>query len=257
MKDIHYAIISYHRPECVTIKALTELGVPESEIIIFLQDKNDLKKYDSLHPKIKKVLVEGSGVAANRNNVLRYSQYSIGDRVALLDDDVLSFTRAKLFFDNGVLKATSRKIRDKELFLDVLNSSFDESENIGSPIWGTSPTSNAMFARIRLNSDGDFSVNKLFQGGLIGHIIDKKTYYDESYSSVEDYELQLRLYQNGNIILRRNDFSVNKKPNRNYAGGLFEFYRTNKQNADLDRLCAQYKTLVKVKSDYSGVTQLT
>ena len=255
MKDIHYAIISYHRPECVTAKALSDLGIPKSNIVIFLQDKNDLCKYDLSMPGIKKVLVEGKGVAANRNNVLRYDQYSIGDRVLLLDDDIISFTKLNLFFDNGKPKATSRKIYDKQVLVDITNSSFDESERLGSVMWGVSPTGNALFAKTRLTMDGVYSVNKLFQGGLIGHIIDRKTYYDESYSSVEDYEIQLRIHKQGGVILRRNDIAVSKKPNRNYVGGLFEFYRTNQQNTDLDRLCLEYKEYVKVKPDYSGVIQ--
>lgn len=256
MKDVRYAIISYHRPECVTVRALLDLGIPKSDIIIFLQDRNDLQKYNLSMPDIKKVLVEGKGVAANRNNVLRHNGFCVGERIVLLDDDIISFTKLNLFFDNKKPKATSRKIYDRQTLIDIISASFDESERLGSIMWGVSPTGNALFAKTRLTMDGFYSVNKLFQGGLIGHIIDKKTYYNESYSSVEDYEIQLRIYKQGGVILRRNDIAVSKKPNRNYAGGLFEFYRTNQQNADLDRLCLEYKEYVKVKPDYSGVIQL-
>lgn len=256
MKKLNYAVISYHRPECVTIRTLLELGINKDDIIVFLQDVQDVAKYNETYPQIKKVLVEGKGVAANRNNVLRFEGYNIGDRVLLLDDDILSFTKLNLFFDNRTAKVTSRKIYEKKIFLDCINASFDESEILGSCVFGVSPTGNAMFAKTRLVMDGNFSVNKLFQGGLVGHIIDKKTYYNETYSSVEDYELQLRLYSSGKIILRRNDIAASKKPNRNYAGGLFDFYKTNKQNDDLDRLCREYSKFVKVKPDYSGVTQI-
>lgn len=256
MKEIYYAVISYHRPECVTVKTLIDLGVPESKIIIFLQDKDDLGKYNKNWTSIKKVLIEGKGVAANRNNVLKYDGYSIGHRVALLDDDVLSFIKLDLFSDKGVEKVKSKKIYDGKIFFNILNECFNETEQIGSTMFGVSPTANAMFARGRLMTDGSYSVNKLFQGGLIGHIIDKKTYYNESYSSVEDYELQLRIHSSGGITLRRNDISASKKPNRNYVGGLFDFYRTNQQNSDLDRLCSEYSRYVKVKPDYSGVIQL-
>lgn len=255
-KKLHYAIISYHRPECVTINALMELGINVNDVIIFLQDENDLPKYNEKWSEIKKIFVNGKGVSANRNNVLKYDGYSVGDRVILLDDDVLSFIKMELFLKDKIIKAKSRKIKDKHVFINSMETSFEEAEKIGSCVFGVYPTGNAMFAKAMLLTDGDFSINRLFQGGLIGHIIDKKTYYDESYTSVEDYEFQLRIYSSGGITLRRNDLSVSKKANRNYAGGLFDFYRTGQQNTDLDRLCDQYKGFVKVKSDYSGVIQL-
>lgn len=256
MKKIHYAIISYHRPECVTVRTLLELNIPAEDICIFLQDPEDVSKYDAVWGNIKKVLVVGKGVSANRNNVLKYDEYSLGDWVALLDDDVLSFTKMDLFFDEGKAKATSRKIYDGSVFTSLLKDSFENSEQIGAITWGCAPTGNAMFAKTRLVTDGSLSVNKLWQGGLVGHIIDKKTFYDESYGSVEDYEFQLRIQAKGGILIRRNDLSASKKPNRNYKGGLYNFYRENGVNKDIDRLCEQYKGLVKPKPDYSGVIQI-
>lgn len=255
MKKIHYAIISYHRPECVTVRTLLELNIPAEDICIFLQDLEDPQKYEATWPNIKKVLFVGKGVSQNRNNVLRYDGYSVGDWVALLDDDVLSFTGMNLFFDNGEVKATSRKIYDGDVFVGLLRDSFENSEQIGAITWGCAPTDNAMFARIRLVADGSLSINKLWQGGLVGHIIDKQTFYDESYGSVEDYEFQLRIQSKGGVLIRRNDLAASKKPNRNYKGGLYNFYRENGVNRDIDKLCEQYKGLVKPKPDYSGVIQ--
>lgn len=256
MKKINYAIISYHRPECVTIRTLLELGIEKSDITVFLQDRNDCEAYKVLHPEINLVLVEGKGCSVNRNNVLRYDGYSVGDWVCMLDDDVLSFTKMKLFAEKGQTKATSRKIYDKKVFEEDVAKSFSETEQIGSVIWGCSPTGNAMFAKTRLLVDGEFSVNKLFQGGLVGHIIDKKTYYNETYRTVEDYEIQLRIISSGGLTIRKNDIATSKKPNRNYKGGLFEIYRTDATENDLDRLCAEYSRYVKVKPDYSGVIQI-
>lgn len=163
----------------------------------------------------------------------------------------------ELFFDKGQAKATSRKIYSGKIFYDDIVKCFSVSEEIGSVMWGCSPTGNAMFAKNRLAIDGEFAVNKLFQGGLVGHIIDRKTYYDETYQTIEDYELQLRIMASGGLTLRKNDIATSKKPNRNYKGGLFDTYRTDATKNDLDRLCAKYSNYVKVKPDYSGVIQLT
>lgn len=255
MKKINYAIISYHRPECISVKTLLDLGIAKDDITIFLQNKEDCEEYKKTNPDIKQVFVEGRGCSVNRNNVLRYDGYSVGDWVCLLDDDVLSFTKINLFFDGGQPKANSRKIRDKAVFEQEISKCFEQAEQIGSILWGCAPTGNAMFAKGRLITDGEFSVNKLFQGGLIGHIIDKKTYYNESYRTVEDYEIQLKIISSGGITIRKNDISTSKKPNRNYRGGLFETYRTDATENDLDRLCTEYNRYVKVKPDYSGVIQ--
>lgn len=255
MKKINYAIISYHRPECFSVKALLDLGIAKDDIAIFLQNKEDCEEYKKTYPYIKQVFVEGKGCSVNRNNVLRYDGYSIGDWVCLLDDDVLSFTKISLFFDNGRPKASSRKIRDKAVFEQEISKCFEQAEQIGSVMWGCSPTGNAMFAKGRLTTDGEFSINRLFQGGLIGHVIDRKTYYNETYKTIDDYEMQLRIISSGGITIRKNDISTSKKPNKNYKGGLIEVYRMN-EKSDLDRLCAEYSRYVKVKPDYSGVIQI-
>ncbi len=256
MKKINYAIISYHRPECTTIRTLLDLGISKDDILVFLQDPKDLSEYKKIWSEIKMVLFEGRGVSQNRNNVLRYDGYNVGDWVVLLDDDVLSFTKMNLFYDNGEAKATSRKIYDGNDFIALLRDSFENSEGIGAITWGCAPTGNAMFAKTRLITDGSLSINKLWQGGLTGHIIDKETFYDESYGSVEDYEFQLRIQSVGGVLIRRNDLAASKKPNRNYKGGLYDFYREVGVNKDIDKLCTQYKKLVKPKPDYSGVIQI-
>lgn len=257
MKKIHYAIISYHRPECVTVRTLLDLGINKEDIRVFIQDEKDFDEYQKSCSGIKLILNRGRGCSVNRNNVLRHNEYSLGDWVCLLDDDILSFTGMKLFYQGGKAKATSRKIYDCEFFKRVLCETFGTAEEIGSVMWGTSPTGNSLFAKTRLTIDGEYSVNKLFQGGLVGHIVDRETYYNETYKTVEDYELQLKIMSSGRLTLRRNDISASKKPNRNYRGGLFDTYRTDATKNDLDRLCAEYSGYIKLKPDYSGVVQLT
>ena len=247
---INYAITSFRRPECITINALLELGVPKSNITIFLQNQEDYLAYSETWSDINKVLIESSGLNTNRNNALK--SYPDGSRIIILDDDVLSFTRLAVINSE---KCSSRKITDGAVFNEILESTFCECERVGCFMFGVSPTSNAMFAKSRLLRDGEYSINRLFQGGLIGHV-KNDVYYDETYSLMTDYELQLRYYSMGQITLRRNDLSANKKPNGNYFGGLYDTYRIpDKRKNDMERLARQYRDFIEIKPDWSGLKQ--
>jgi len=251
-KKINYAIVSYNRPQCITVDSLKELSVKNEDIIVFLQGSNeDKERYISVHPNVQIILNQNSGCPQNRNNALKF--FSNGDLVMLLDDDVISFTK---LFAVDEQKVRSQKIRSGEEFQTIIRESFNLAQNIGAKMFGMSPTGNAIIAKTRLCSDGIVSINRLFQGGAVGHIIDKNLLYNETYNTVEDYEIQLRCYQRGDLCFRRNDISASKKPNRNYEGGLFDYYRSGKHMADLERLCKQYSQFIKLKPDYSGVKQI-
>ena len=250
MKKINYAITSFRRPECISVNALVDLGVPPEDITIFLQDEADLAAYSETHPGISKILKKSTGLNANRNNALKH--YNPGDYVVLLDDDVISFLY--LVAISGE-KVSSKKIRDGELFRNIIIRTFTECEAIGCPMWGIAATGNAIIAKNRLFTDGIYSINRLFQGSLIGHI-NNGIYYDESYTLMTDYELQLRYYRMGAVLIRANDIAPSKKPNGNYNGGLFDEYRIpNKRKVTMERLRAQYPDLIEIKPDWSGLKQ--
>lgn len=252
---INYGIISYHRPECLTYKTLIQMGANPEHITVFLQDENDIKLYKEKNDSICIVWNDNKGVSQNRNNVLRYEGYNINDQVLLLDDDVVSFGRI-IPYGNGEMKCRQKKIQDIDSFLKIIDDCFKNTISIGSNMFGVSPNGNALIAKSRLERDGYYSVNRLWQGGCVGHVIDKQTFYDENYGSVEDYELQLRCYSKSKTLLRRNDLTCNKRANRGYSGGLDDYYKSKKHIDDLYKLKHMYPDYINIKDDYSGVRQL-
>ena len=249
-KPIYYGIAGYHRPECKTYHTLIKMGIPKERIVISLNDKEDYEKYKELYDKeVTVIYKEGTNVACNRNNIINH--FPIGTYVMVLDDDIASF---KLWVNDTTTSKYGRlvSINAKELE-DVLYDCFKQTEGAGSNMFGTYAISNTMMIKGTIESQGVYSINKMFQGGSCGFIVDEKHRYDETMLLLDDYEIILKNITEGNIILRRNDLVAITPKMGSTKGGYFDIYKQGKQKEYAIKLKNKYPNLITLKKDYSGV----
>lgn len=240
MKNIYYGITSYHRPECITLNMLLKMGIPKERIIITLNDPNDYDTYMKLYGDTCKVILRaGDNDSFNRNTVL--NSFKTGDRVCLLDDDLISIK--KLVPKNNKVGFGFRKIETRAELEAMLDECFNECEKVGSRFFGFYQVSNNGWMKNAIDKDGIWSNKKLFQGGFWG-FINSDLRFDESYFLQGDYEIILRQIVEDRNIIRRNDVVAEKKPNAITEGGCNDLYRQGVQQKMQDKLMEQYPGMV-------------
>lgn len=200
-----YGIASYHRPECRTVRTLLEAGVSKSNIVISVQDDDDYAEYRRRHKGIAIVYREADSAAGNRNTLLK----EIKERpLCLLDDDIVSF---------GVY-GKNFKVNTPEA-LSALEGVCASAKKNGCTIAGIAATGNSIIARARSAE----SIDVLLQGSVL-LFMDDKTFFDERFKMVEDYEICLKAIYGGQHTLRDNRLVANKPQNGTNAGGLHDRY---------------------------------
>ena len=229
-----YAIASYHRPACRTIRTLRECGVSDSDIVVSLQDKNDVPDYRKNYPEIRFIFRETDCAAGNRNTLLD----SIKERpLCLLDDDITSFS--VFTFDTGFLVNK----RDGIEKIDLLAKRMEEN-NCG--LGGFVSTNNNIIARNR----PELTTDNLLQGTVLV-VADNNIRFDENWKMVEDYELSLRMIYKGFHLLRDNYSCAEKPKNATNEGGMHERYMNNELPMWLKRLQKKYP-LFKANKNLTG-----
>ena len=157
-----YAIASYHRPACRTIRTLSECGVSDSNIVVSLQDKDDISEYKKNFPEINFLFRETDCAAGNRNTLLD----SINERpLCLLDDDIVSFSTLT---DDGRFIVDSK---DGIAKIDLLAVRIEENNCI---LGGFAPTSNGIIAKNR----PELTIDNLLQGTVLV-VKDNSVRFDE------------------------------------------------------------------------------
>lgn len=229
-----FAIASYHRPECRTVRTLLEAGVSKNDIVVALQDEADIPLYKANYPGIRFIYRKADCAAANRNTLLD----EIKERpICLLDDDIVSFCYR---FENRMFRTDTKKS------LDII---FDFSKKIAGnncSLAGISPTNNNILAKNR----PEISVDNLLQGSvLIFFTPDLR--FDERFKMVEDYELSLRVIYSGQHLLRENYVCANKPKNGTNAGGLHDRYARGELPFWLNILHKKYP-MFKVNKNKTG-----
>lgn len=242
-----FGIISYHRAETQkTLDYLTQNRVPKDKIILSLNDPKDIERYRELYSDRAKIICKEKGNAAgNRNNILEY--IGKGKRLVLLDDDV---KWAEKWEEKG-RQGKMRKISFEE-FTEALESGFNLAEAYGSRVFGFYPMSNPLFIKQTRESDGDYSFDKLFQGGCMG-IVTSDDRFDERVPVCDDYEFILRQISNGRGAIRINSYAVVKDKDFTTTGGCYEAYKNGAQKKALTMIAKKYPHLVSVKKDFSGL----
>ena len=229
-----FAIASYHRPECRTVRTLLEAGVSKNDMVVALQDEADIPLYKENYPDIRFIYRKADCAAANRNTLLD----EIKERpICLLDDDIVSFCYR---FENRMFRTDTKKS------LDII---FDFSKKIAGnncSLAGISPTNNNILAKNR----PEISVDNLLQGSvLIFFTPDLR--FDERFKMVEDYELSLRVIYSGQHLLRENYVCANKPKNGTNAGGLHDRYARGELPFWLNILHKKYP-MFKVNKNKTG-----
>ena len=249
MNKIYYGIAGYHRPECKTYHTLIKLGIPKDQIVISLNDKEDYEKYKELYGNETTVIYKkGNNVACNRNNILNH--FPIGTYVMVLDDDISNF---KAWNKEGNSKYGKMVNLDRNGLENRLYDAFKETERVKSNMFGTYAISNTMMIKSTIETQGIYSINKIFQGGSCGFIIDKEHRYKEDMLLLDDYEIVLKNIKEGNIILRRNDIVAITPKMGSSKGGYFDIYKLGKQKEYLIKLKSMYPDMITIKKDYSGI----
>lgn len=248
MNKIYYGIASYHRPNCPTLKTLLEIGIPKENIVISLNDENDYKEYKERYANEVKVIYKyGTNVACNRNNILNY--FNNGDYVMVLDDDIKSI---KKYVMNESKYGKLVRLEREELEIMLLEA-FEEAKKINSSFFGTYAIDNTMMLKSTITGQGLYSINKMFQGGSTGFIVDEETRYDESMLLLDDYEIILNNIKKGKYVPRRNDIVFCTPKMGSSEGGYFDIYKQGKQKEYLIKLSKKYPGWFKIKKDYSGI----
>lgn len=250
MDNIYYGIASYHRLECKTLKTLLDLGIEKENITISLNDINDYNSYKEKYKDIRVIYKEGNCVANNRNNLL--DNHKIGDKLIVLDDDIISFRRWNIKNDNSKY-GKLYKIETKQELEQILNECFKETEKIGNNKFGIYAISNTMMIKGTIETQGLYSINKMFQGCFCGFIVDKETRYDNDFRVLDDYELVLRDIKNGKFVLRRNDIVSDTPKMGSSEGGYHDLYKKGIQKEYMIKLFKKYPGMFKIKKDYSGI----
>lgn len=246
---IRYGIASYHRPHCKTLKTLLDMGAEPERLLVHLNDRNDLALYKARWDGKAELRYERKyNAAGNRNNILDYLADTEDDFI-ILDDDIRSFVA----FDMNAGKwGRWNKIDDIRELDRYMEECFAKARSVGADIFGCTSASNSMVTKGTIKSDGIWSVNKNF-AGVISGITNKSIRYDETYDTLEDYELNLRVLRRGGRLLRRNGITAFSDPMMKTEGGMREHYEAGLKPICLQRIADEYGDMVRIKKDGTGL----
>lgn len=232
-----FAIPTYQRSEKVrTIPYLHDkCGIPYSDIVVCVQDKEDEKRYREKFPECQFSYRPGQNAAMNRNNALNFLRtHYPGEDFIIFDDDIEYIL---ILRKEGNRKTAIYEPLVGEEFLQVMQKFFDYSRTKRVKVWGMGALDNPFFMRIKI------AENSLMTGQLVafvnggGNIL-----MDESYYMKEDYEMLLRMWQSGEKTLKF--CMIAPRTNNRAPGGCTESRKKYTEKEFADRLLSQYPELI-------------
>lgn len=243
-----YGIISYHRAgQQKTLEYLLLHGVKPEDIVLSLNDEADLPEYTRRYGKTVEIICKAKNNAAgNRNNILDH--VGPGRQLVLLDDDVKGFVK---WVPQGGKYGKMEKATFEE-FQERMKDGFSVTGAFGARLFGFYPTENSMFICQTLQKEGQYSHNKLFQGGCVG-ITTSKDRFDERIPVCDDYDFILGQIAKGHGCVRINGFTAVKDKDFATKGGCYEAYQNGAQRRALLMICKKYPELVTMKKDGTGL----
>ena len=227
-----YAIPSYKRPKCQTVKTLLAAGVDKANIVISVQTEEDAALYYAEND-VEILYREADCAAGNRNTLLE----ELSGRILLLDDDIKGFS----VYENGKWTA------DTERGLTGIERLFDVAEANNCSAFGISASTNGIVTANRY----EYDIDCLLQGTVIG-ILDNSLRFDSRWKMVEDYEFCLRLMRKNKHLLRANYFCANKPKNGSNEGGLHERYSSGQLPFWITKLHQVYPEFIPNKKKDGG-----
>lgn len=234
--DIIWGIASYRRADKqYMLDYLYALGYPKEQIIISTQTIEDYNEYIKLfNDKATIIFREGNNVSDNKNTLLDYYCENYKDAQLVICSD-----KVKSIQYLGVDKKT-HKIDKREQLETIVRKAFSLANFYGAELWGGYTTSNAFFMSHTI------TINTLLIGCFMGVVNPRKWRFDRRQPLKEDFELVLRVINNGGCVLRFNDICLSATFHT--KGGCHDLWNSsggcvNKQCND--RLLLKYPRLIK------------
>lgn len=222
MEEYVYAIPSYKRAQRqTTLEYLSSIGVPKELIWIFVQTDEDLREYQRHSDRANIVLMEASGIARARNNILNRLK---DKNLLMMDDDVKRIS----FLKGGALVGIERRIDMAFAF----NRCFTQARNLRSKMFGVYPVDNAFFM-------SDDISTKVSVNTVMGYASGFPFRFDETFETKEDAELCGRVMRRGGSVVRFNNIAVSAD-HRKDKNGYIDAEHQSENLRMVKKLCARY-----------------
>lgn len=231
MSDFIFCIPSYKRAENqACLHYLHSLGFDRSMIYISTQDKEDYAKYKAMYGSVAKIAYrKGNCISDNRNTLL--DMFGADNRIIMLADAIKSFYA---FNGENLCKIETRK--DVEA---IIERGYDVSCKEGAIMWGVYPIKNDFFM------DSTYVVNNLIIGCFMAFAKNTHYRFAREYRLKEDFELSLRMIQDGKRIIRFNDVTIDRR--HKIKGGCESMWKSKGDHVNADacaRIISKYPKLV-------------
>ena len=231
MSDYIFCIPSYKRADNqACLHYLHDLGFDRSMIYISTQDKNDYVQYKVLYGGMAKIAYrKGSCISDNRNTLL--DMFGADSRIIMLADAIKSF---HVLRGETLCKLETRK--DVEAMIE---RGYDVCCREGAVMWGIYPIKNDFFM------DSTYVVNNLIIGCFMAFEKNPHYRFAREYRLKEDFELSLRMIQDGKRIVRFNDVTIDRR--HKIKGGCEAMWKSKGDRVNADacaRIISKYPKLV-------------
>lgn len=230
-----FVIPSYNRPDTqLTLTYLNSIGYGKRDIILQVQTLRDKSAYEQLYGDVATVLYDAADrFSVNANNALRRLDGS--EIVVVMDDDIKSPMK-------WIPNTTRLEVPTRSQFDGSLRKLLSAMERFGARIGTCYASANGLSIR-GVCKNGEITRNRLSSGWLIiGKAGDIR--FDESLTSCEDYEIQLREISEGRNIVRLNSLAPNtvsrQRKNGPQKGGRGFSYQDQEHMRNIRRVVGMY-----------------
>ena len=198
-----FAIPSYKRHDRQdTLKWLLSVGVPKTDIYLFVQTEEDYGLYKQYEESCNLVYKEAQSLPKARNNILDHFQGK--DDIVMMDDDITA-----LSFGSKEQKLVS--ITSHEMVMKVFETMFAMTRRLKGSLCGFYPVHNNFFMQDSIDTKKPVNT-------IIGFPKGFKLRFDINFIAKEDIELCGRVLASGGKIIRLNNISFNAKHRTNHGG---------------------------------------
>ena len=224
-------IPSYKRSEKLTTIDFLGEAFSKEEVIIGTQTEEDYELYSQKFGDVATVIFKaGFSCGDNRNNLLEYCEEHNIKETLQLDDDI---RHVRTMYD--------QKLKSFE-FRQLMEKCFSVARENGVILFGSYATDN------KLSMKRTASRNIIV--GMLSGILDTSIRYDRKFKIKHDYELSLRMMQQGRKVVRFNSFSV--VASHKSSGGCLEAWKRKDYKVEAEWLAEAYPNLVKLHPNRIG-----
>lgn len=237
----YYAIPSFRRSEIIgthTLKMLTEQGVPDSHILIFLSDDEDMAAYKSkLKGSYALINTGAKNIVEKFNAIHRY--FEPGSGVVFVEDDISELKEKTGENKLGLFKGLQA----------MAHQSFSRCLAEGTKLWGISSNANPFYMKPGLSHGFKFIVANLF-----GFISTRDRFLEISQICKSDYERTLLYYVKFGRVLRNDGLCAITK-NYKTPGGLQGLTdRAERERISCENIVRRFPHLIEINKKKSEIS---